>query len=118
MDCFFHIAGLRLRVKGTLPCKAVEKEWGLFSIGSEYTVENGITDNTTIVCVNQKSVDYLVERYSLPEGLQQAALLRIANPEASLADLAQLSVPSVTKSCLSHRLKKLVELAERGASED
>ena len=55
---------------------------------------------------------------SLPEGLQQAALLRIANPEASLADLAQLSVPSVTKSCLSHRLKKLVELAERGASED
>lgn len=43
----------------------------------------------------------------LPEGLQQAALLRIANPEASLAELAQLSDPPVTKSCLSHRLKKL-----------
>lgn len=46
----------------------------------------------------------------LPEGLQQAALLRIANPEASLADLAMLSSPAVTKSCLSHRLKRLVEL--------
>lgn len=48
---------------------------------------------------------------TLPEGLQQAALLRIANPAASLADLAALSVPAVTKSCLSHRLKRLVTLA-------
>ena len=45
---------------------------------------------------------------ALPEGLQQAALLRIANPEASLAELAVLSDPPVSKSCLSHRLKKLL----------
>lgn len=45
----------------------------------------------------------------LPEKLQEAALLRIANPEASLADLAVLSYPPVTKSCLSYRLKKIVE---------
>ena len=38
-----------------------------------------------------------------------AALLRIANPEASLADLATLSYPPVTKSCLNYRLKKLME---------
>ena len=44
-----------------------------------------------------------------PEKLQEAALLRIANPEASLADLAVLSYPPVTKSCLSYRLKKIVE---------
>ena len=48
----------------------------------------------------------------LPEPLKDAALLRIANPAASLADLAKLSYPSVTKSCLSHRLKKLMSLAE------
>ena len=48
---------------------------------------------------------------SLPEKLYETALLRIANPEASLADLAQLSDPPVTKSCLSHRLRKLSELA-------
>ena len=37
-----------------------------------------------------------------------AALLRITNPEASLSDLAQLSYPPVTKSCLNHRLKKIM----------
>ncbi len=45
---------------------------------------------------------------ALPEQLRQAALLRITNPEASLADLARLSYPPVTKSCLSHRLKKIM----------
>ena len=44
----------------------------------------------------------------LPEPLKDAALLRVTNPEASLADLAQLSFPSVSKSCLSHRLKKIL----------
>jgi DNA-binding transcriptional regulator WhiA len=38
-------------------------------------------------------------------------MLRIANPEASLADLAKLSDPPVTKSCLNHRLKKIQSLA-------
>ncbi len=47
---------------------------------------------------------------NLDERLQETALLRIANPEASLADLAQLSNPPVTKSCLSHRLRKLLQL--------
>ena len=47
----------------------------------------------------------------LPDKLHETALLRIANPEASLTDLAQLSDPPVTTSGLSHRLKKLVQLA-------
>ena len=50
---------------------------------------------------------------ALPEPLKDTALLRIANPEASLSDLAQLSSPPVTKSCLNHRLKKILSLAER-----
>ena len=49
---------------------------------------------------------------SLPEPLKDAALLRITNPEASLADLATLSYPPVSKSCLSHRFKKILSLAE------
>ena len=47
---------------------------------------------------------------SLPGKLQQTALLRIVNPEASLAELAELADPPVTKSCMSHRLRKLVDL--------
>ncbi len=50
---------------------------------------------------------------ALPEPLKDAALLRITNPAASLADLAVLSCPPVTKSCLSHRLKKIMALAEK-----
>ena len=54
---------------------------------------------------------------ALPEPLKNAALLRITNPEASLSDLALLSSPPVTKSCLSHRLKKILALAETLESE-
>ena len=45
---------------------------------------------------------------SLPDTLRDTALLRLANPEASLSELALLSYPKVTKSCLSYRIKKLV----------
>ena len=48
---------------------------------------------------------------SLPQALQDAALLRIANPACSLTELAQLAYPPVTKSCMNHRLRKLMELA-------
>ena len=48
---------------------------------------------------------------ALPEGLRDAALLRITNPEASLADLSKLSFPPVSKSCLSHRLNRILALA-------
>ena len=50
---------------------------------------------------------------ALPEPLRDAALLRLANPEASLADLSLLSNPPVTKSCLSHRLNKIIAMAEQ-----
>jgi len=52
----------------------------------------------------------------LPERLREAALLRIANPEASLTDLAALALPPVSKSCISHRLRKLTELGEKQLS--
>ena len=55
-----------------------------------------------------RRIDKLYGLDSLPDKLQEAALLRYANPEASLADLATLSYPPVSKSCLSHRLKKLL----------
>lgn len=51
---------------------------------------------------------------SLPEKLYETALLRIVNPEANLAELAQLASPSVTKSCMGHRLKKIMELSKEG----
>jgi len=48
---------------------------------------------------------------SLPEKLKETARLRLENPEATLTELAAMFDPPVTKSCLNHRLRKLVELA-------
>lgn len=62
------------------------------------------------------AIKRIVKEYgidALPEPLRDAALLRIANPEASLADLAQLSYPPVSKSCLNHRLKKIMSFVPK-----
>lgn len=73
-----------------------------------------------VVAAAQEQLDairFLVREYgldALPDPLKDTALLRLANPEASLADLAQLSIPPVTKSCLNHRMKKILSLAEAG----
>jgi conserved hypothetical protein len=53
-------------------------------------------------------VDKRIGLMSLPDKLRETAFLRVANPEASMSELAQLSVPPVTKSCLSHRMRKLL----------
>ena len=48
----------------------------------------------------------------LPDKLRETAALRLAHLELSLSELAETFDPPVTKSCLNHRLRKLVELAE------
>ena len=62
-----------------------------------------------------EAIRILQERGSLtglPDKLREAASLRTAHPELTLAQLAELCDPPVTKSCLNHRLRKLVELSE------
>jgi DNA-binding protein WhiA len=48
---------------------------------------------------------------SLPDKLKETAEARLENPEMSLTELAEMM--SVTKSCLNHRLRKLVELGSK-----
>ena len=48
----------------------------------------------------------------LGEKFKETARLRVENPEASIAELAALCDPPVTKSCLNHRLRKIIELAK------
>ena len=49
----------------------------------------------------------------LPDKLKEAVDLRAAHPELTLAQLAELCDPPVTKSAFNHRLRKLVELSKR-----
>ena len=60
-----------------------------------------------------------IQRYSaihgldaLPDKLRETARLRTENPELTLSQLVALCDPPVTKSCLNHRLRKLMELAK------
>lgn len=50
---------------------------------------------------------------SLPEKLQEAARLRLENPEASLIELSELMDPPIGKSGINHRFKKIEEIAEK-----
>ena len=47
----------------------------------------------------------------LPDKLKETAEMRIEHPELSLAELAELFEPPVTKSGLNHRFRKLIQLA-------
>lgn len=98
----------------------VEKEMRS-EINRKVNCDSANADKIVAAAAEQLDAIRIIEREqgldSLPDGLQQAALLRIANPEASLSELAALSQPSVTKSCLSHRLKRLTEIARSGAAE-
>lgn len=49
---------------------------------------------------------------SLPEELEQVALLRLANTEETLDELTQLSNFKLTKSGINHRLRKIIKIAD------
>ncbi len=47
---------------------------------------------------------------TLPEELEQTAKIRLEYPELSLAALSAIMIPSISKSGLSHRLKRIEEI--------
>ena len=49
----------------------------------------------------------------LPDDLQRTAELRVGNPQASLSELSEMSQPRLTKSGVNHRIKKIIEFAEK-----
>jgi DNA-binding protein WhiA len=68
-----------------------------------------IASKTHIQAINTlKALSY----EGLNEQLKEIAELRLENPELSLEQLGQLCNPPITKSGVSHRLKKLCEIAE------
>ncbi len=85
------------------------------TITRQINCDSANTDKTVAAAQEQiEAIHRFARSYgldALPEPLKDAALLRITNPEASLADLAMLSMPNVSKSCLSYRLKKIMSMA-------
>ena len=80
-----------------------------------FGVAAGLTGVASANAQTHKAICYLEENgdlEALPPPLQEAARLRTENPQASLAQLAEMCQPPVSKSGLSHRMKKLESLAE------
>ena len=108
---FFTSIGASTTAMGVMTAK-VEKEMRN-TVTRQINCDSANTDKTVAAAQAQMAaIKRIVHSYgldALPDPLRDAALLRIANPEVSLADLAKLSYPPVTKSCLSYRMKKLME---------
>ena len=77
------------------------------------TVDAAVRQRRAITCIQESG---LYQRMS-PK-LREAAELRMANPEASMSELAAQS--GLTKSGLSHRFKKIADIAKQieGQRED
>lgn len=60
-----------------------------------------------------KVLDENIGLYNLPEDIQEAALLRLANTEESLEELLKLTKTPMTKSALNYKFQKLIKLANK-----
>ena len=100
----------------------------LMNAKAEKLLRNGVNRRVNCEAANvDKTVDAALEQRqaiqalreagrleALTPKLREAAQLREAHPELSLAQLAALCDPPVTKSSLSHRLRKLIQLSQEG----
>lgn len=62
------------------------------------------------------NIKYIKENMGLnklPKNLREMAEIRLLNQDASLKELGEMMIPTVGKSGVNHRLRKLDELAER-----
>ena len=99
---------------------------GVMEAKVEKDLRNGVNRRVNCETANlTKVVDASIEQLAairrleehgilktLPQKLQETARLRVDNPEATLAELAQMPDPPVSKSAINHRMRKLIELSK------
>jgi len=116
---FFTTIGASTAAMNVMTAK-VEKEMRN-TITRQINCDSANADKTVMAAQAQlDAIRYIAREFgldALPEPLKDAALLRITNPEASLSDLAQLSYPPVSKSCLNHRFKKIMSFVPQDSQE-
>lgn len=79
--------------------------------------ENANIERTVTAAQKQLDAIAVIQRTrgieSLPDTLYEAARMRLANPELSLADLCELTDPPISKSGMNHRFEKIAALAKQ-----
>lgn len=98
----------------------------LMNAKAEKELRNGVNRRVNCEAANlDKAVDAAQEQLEairrlyemgrvegLPAQLKETIVLREAYPELTLSQLAEEFEPPITKSCLNHRLRKLMELSK------
>jgi len=62
---------------------------------------------------NIEYIDQMIGIENLPDNLVDIARLRLLHRDASLKELGKMLTPSIGKSGVNHRLRKLEEIAEQ-----
>lgn len=86
------------------------------SVNRKVNCETANINKTVSAAIKQiDDIRYIKETIGLSklsDGLEEMALVRLENPEASLKELGMLLEPPVGKSGVNHRLRKLSDIAE------
>ena len=86
------------------------------AVNRKVNCETANINKTVSAAVKQlEDIEYIqntVGLSTLNEGLNDIAVVRLANPDASLKELGELLTPPVGKSGVNHRLRKLGEIAD------
>ena len=87
------------------------------SINRRVNCETANISKTVNAAAKQISdIEKIRDKYgfvNLPENLREVAIVRMEHPDASLKELGQYLTPTVGKSGVNHRLRKLSEIAEQ-----
>ena len=88
-----------------------------YSINRRVNCETANISKTVNAAAKQISdIEKIRDHYgfaNLPENLREMAEVRMEHPDASLKELGQYLTPTVGKSGVNHRLRKLSEIAEQ-----
>lgn len=86
------------------------------NINRKNNIDEANTSKMIEASINQRAtIKHLIDNDKfdiLGDELKEIALLRMANPDASLNELSRLCSVSISKSGINHRLKKITDIAE------
>jgi DNA-binding protein WhiA len=114
IEDFLTVIGAPLAAMELMNAKVEKNLRG--SVNRRVNCDAANLDKTVDAALEQiEAIHRLEERgmlQNLPDKLKETVDLRVAHPELTLSQLAELCDPPVTKSCLNHRIRKLMELAK------
>lgn len=116
-----HLFQMMQMPESTLMLQRIMRERELRgSINRTVICEAANLDRSYTASVEQLQAIQTIEKRdglkSMSPLLKETALARIANPRQTLQELADIL--GVTKSCLTHRMRKILQLAKEGKTEE